>query len=96
MDMWGAAKFNQEYGLDWSASNERIIIPSTHVQSATWNVEKMLALGLISRAGVWHGIRLSRPRAGTRMPWPCSKAILGVGGIVDGKGDDLLAVRPGV
>jgi phage terminase large subunit len=46
IDMWGAAVFAQEYGLDWSSSKERIIIPKSHVESATVNVEKMLAMGI--------------------------------------------------
>ena len=44
--LWGSAIFNQEYGLDWSASTDRIIIPKSHVESAVVNVEKMFAMGL--------------------------------------------------
>ncbi len=91
LDLWGAAVFNQEYGLDWSSSSDRIIIPKTHVDSAVVNVEKMIAMGLnITRGKFRMGFDCAAEGAdrnavavfqGNTLVWAESWS---------GKGDDLL------
>jgi phage terminase large subunit len=89
--LWGQVVFDQEYGCDWSSSKERIIIPKSHVESATVNVEKMLAMGLnITRGKFRMGFDCAAEGAdknavavfqGNTLVWAESWS---------GKGDDLL------